>query len=320
MRKPKISIIVPCYNAEKYIEKCLDSIVNQTLQDIEVICINDGSTDNTLNILNNYKEKYDVVKVINQENKGVAATRSIGLKNATGDFVGWVDNDDFCNIDMYEKMYEKAIKENLDIVICNYNFYPDNNTKKEKWYKSYNGEAIDYKFIQHNTTLWNKIVRRELLEKLDISTLIKEIGEGCYSLVIINANKIGTIDECLYNYRVGHASLSANTKKVEWFEKTVSHQTKRLKYVKDNNYDPKWIEFYTYVYLYYVELLMIIGARNGRKDIYDANRKIIKDEKFISNKYGKYLKNSISLPKRIFFKFVAPNSYFLTKAISKIIL
>ena len=95
MKKPKISVIVPVYNAEKFLNQCIDSIVNQELKEIEIICVNDGSTDDSLNILKEYQKKYNNIKVIEQKNSGVIAARVNGLKTATGEYVAWVDSDDF---------------------------------------------------------------------------------------------------------------------------------------------------------------------------------------------------------------------------------
>ena len=105
----KVSIIVPAFNTEKYLPECLDSVVNQTLKDIEIICIDNCSTDNTLNILNEYAKKDSRIKVIaNKVNKGVANSRNLGLDSASGEYVGFVDSDDFIELDMFEKLYKVA--------------------------------------------------------------------------------------------------------------------------------------------------------------------------------------------------------------------
>lgn len=114
---PKVSIIIPVYNTEKYLDGCLDSVLNQTYNNLEIVCINDGSTDNSLKILENYKEKDKRVKVISQENKGIAQTRNIGLENITGDYVLFIDSDDFFS----KKLVELLVKDindykNVDIV------------------------------------------------------------------------------------------------------------------------------------------------------------------------------------------------------------
>lgn len=117
---PKISIIIPVYNAKDYLARCLDSAINQTLKDIEIICVNDASTDNSIDILNNYAKKYLNLKVIDcQNNGGESVARNIGLDNAKGEYIGFVDNDDVIDLDFYEKLYNKAIETNADIVKAN---------------------------------------------------------------------------------------------------------------------------------------------------------------------------------------------------------
>ena len=92
---PKVSVIIPCYNTEKYLKECLDSVINQTLKDIEIICINDGSTDNSLEILKEYAQKDERIKLIDRENKGVAKSRNEGIRKVTGQFVCFMDPDDY---------------------------------------------------------------------------------------------------------------------------------------------------------------------------------------------------------------------------------
>ena len=118
-----VSIIVPAYNAEQYIGQCMDSLVAQTLREIEIITINDGSTDKTGEILEKYAEKYENIKVYNQENKGLYKTREIGIGYAIGEYVGWVDADDFVKPTMYEELYNAAVQNNSELAYCNYEFY-----------------------------------------------------------------------------------------------------------------------------------------------------------------------------------------------------
>ena len=161
MRKIKVSICIPVYNADNYLIQCLESIVNQTFSDFEIICINDGSTDNSKEILENYKNNYNFIKVINQKNMGVIAARIRAYNEASGEYIAWVDADDFVEKNMYSKLYNTAKENNADIVYCNYNFYPHKVINKEKWFKKYDGK-IDYNFISKNTIQWNKIVKKEL--------------------------------------------------------------------------------------------------------------------------------------------------------------
>ncbi len=112
-----ISVIIPVYNASAYLKRCLDSVCNQTLLDIEIICVNDCSNDNSLEILNEYRNKYSNLKIIDCKfNGGESKARNIGLDHVTGEYIGFVDNDDEIDLDFYENLYNKAITTNADIV------------------------------------------------------------------------------------------------------------------------------------------------------------------------------------------------------------
>lgn len=163
---PKVSIIVPVYNVEKYLAKCLDSLVNQTMQDIEIIAVNDGSTDGSANILKEYEQKYDgKIKVLTKENGGLSDARNYGMPYATGDYIAFLDSDDYVEKDMYERLYNKAIEENSDIVECDFIWeYPDK-------IKVDTGEIYDNKkdmIIKARVVAWNKLIKRELIEKANV--------------------------------------------------------------------------------------------------------------------------------------------------------
>ena len=118
---PKVSVIIPVYNTEKYLEKCLESVCNQTLSDIEIICINDCSTDNSLEILNRYAAEDERIKIINfPENRGAAAARNAGIDVATGEYIGFVDSDDYPDLDFYEKLHNRAKETGADVAKGNY--------------------------------------------------------------------------------------------------------------------------------------------------------------------------------------------------------
>lgn len=146
---PKVSVIVPIWNVEKYLPKCLDSLVNQTLKDIEIICINDGSSDNCLNILKEYQAKDDRIVVIDQENRGQGNARNSGLKVAKGEYIMFCDSDDYYDINMCEKMYSAIVENDCDLAVCEVNFVLENDNPilrkidNSDWYKlKYNGFKI----------------------------------------------------------------------------------------------------------------------------------------------------------------------------------
>lgn len=203
----KVSIIVPIYNAEKYLNRCIDSILNQTLKDIEVILVNDGSRDKSLEIMQNYQKEYpNIIKLITIENSGAANARNVGITLAQGEYVGFVDSDDYVDINMYEKMYKKAKKENSEMVVSAYFIQKgDKKTSRQKGHlEQYNQNVLENPniFIYGVPYLWNKIFKKDLIETNDIKfgkLRIFEDLEFVYKLYI-KANKISKVDEELYYY------------------------------------------------------------------------------------------------------------------------
>ncbi|WP_455539137.1 glycosyltransferase family 2 protein [Terrisporobacter sp.] len=162
----KISIIVPIYNVEEYINECLDSLANQTLKEIEVIMINDGSTDKSPLIAKEYEKKYDNFKLISQENGGLGKARNVGVGHATGMYIAFVDSDDYVSLDAYEKLYNAAVKNNCDITTGNVRRFNSNEFKKSKIHKIAIKKNLENVNIEehleliYDSTAWNKIYKR----------------------------------------------------------------------------------------------------------------------------------------------------------------
>lgn len=131
MEKIDVSVIVPVYNAKNYIEQCLDSLGKQTLKNMEIIVLDDGSTDGSSELIDEISKRYANMRVLHQKNKGLFATRAIGLSLARGLYIGWVDADDFVDFEMYEKLWETAQNTDADCVICDYKFYPQKLNRKK---------------------------------------------------------------------------------------------------------------------------------------------------------------------------------------------
>ena len=124
----KVSVIIPAYNAEKYLEETLESIVNQTLDEYEIITINDGSTDSTLSILKRYESQYNNFKIIDKQNEGVSAARNDGLKSATGEYIFFYDADDIAELDALDALYSAAVTKKADLVIAGYDIFDNYKT------------------------------------------------------------------------------------------------------------------------------------------------------------------------------------------------
>ena len=206
---PKVSIIVPVYNVEKYIERCLNSLVNQTLKDIEIIIVNDGSADGSKGIIQKYLNKYKNIVYLEKENGGLSSARNYGIPYAKGEYIGFVDSDDYVELTMYEKMYNKAIEEKSDMVECDFIWeYP--NKKREDIGKIYSSkkEAI----VEARVVAWNKIIKKDIIEKTKITFpegLRYEDIEFFYKIVPY-LDKISFVKETLVHY-VQRESSIANT-------------------------------------------------------------------------------------------------------------
>ena len=170
----KVSIIVPVYNQEAYLKRCLDSLVAQTLEDIEIICVNDGSTDGSAQILEEYAKNDSRIKIVEQLNLGVSETRNTGLKNSEGEYIGFVDPDDFADKDFFEKLYNAAVENNCDIA-CG-SIIRENNKKhkilldfKERKIVTSPKEKYETTGVPAHCYVWNKIYKRELLINFGIT-------------------------------------------------------------------------------------------------------------------------------------------------------
>lgn len=204
----KISVIIPTYNREKYVKKCLDSILNQTLKDIEIIIVDDGSQDNTKEIVNSYKDKR--IKYIYKNNTGIGDTRNKGISLSKGEYISFVDIDDYIDELMLEKMYKKAKKDDLDIVICNY-IEINEKTKQEKKYNLLSFENTSLKKLPNiinktNLGPCNKIFKKELFNELLFPTNIKYEDMALVIKLYKKAKKIGKIDEYLSYFTIHEKS------------------------------------------------------------------------------------------------------------------
>ena len=160
---PKVSIIVPFYNVENYIEKCLETLVNQSLKDIEIILVNDGSKDRSAYVVNKFLKQYpEKIIYLEKENGGLSDARNFGIPHAKGEYIAFLDSDDYVEKDMYENMYELAKKEDSDMVECDFYWqYPDKLKKDEGVIYQGKKEMIE----KVRVVAWNKLIKREILEK-----------------------------------------------------------------------------------------------------------------------------------------------------------
>lgn len=240
---PKVSVIVPVYNVEKYLSKCIDSIINQTLSNIEIILVNDGSTDNSGKIIDEYAKKDSRIKVIHKKNGGQGSARNAGLDIAKGEYIGFVDSDDWIDSNMYEKLYINAKEKSLDISICGRKIWSESNVLKCKIDVKnefiYNLQKIlleyivDYLLYPYTVSTCNKIYKSKILKVNDIKfDNVENVGseDALFNIdVLLNVDKIASTSSTYYNgiermgsttrkYKVGCMKRTANL-----LEKVYSH-------------------------------------------------------------------------------------------------
>ncbi len=202
----KITVIIAAYNAEKYLKETMDSIVNQSLGDFEVIVINDGSTDNTLEILRGYEKRYAHVKVLDKENGGPSSARNMGLEHATGEYIYFFDSDDVLEEEALEALYERAELCCADLVIGKYDIFDKNGTTSvnnlNEIVMSDDIERYDRRLLW-TFSLCNKLFKRELIEKLSLRfEPISYSEDGVFTMTcIFNSEKIVGLDKIIFHYR-----------------------------------------------------------------------------------------------------------------------
>lgn len=224
MKKPLISIIVPIYNVSEFLPQCLDSLIKQSYQNIEIVAVNDGSTDNSLEILNRYAQKFPQIKIISQNNAGLSAARNTGINASKGEYLCFVDSDDWMDTDTCQKAIEAVQKNNVDIVCWNYvkeyrarsisvrciktdEFYNENNIKN--LYRRIVGpikeELAFPQYLDSLSTAWGKLYRSELIKKSSISFVsTKEIGteDLLFNIEVFSyIRRAYLMTDCLNHYR-----------------------------------------------------------------------------------------------------------------------
>lgn len=239
----KVSIIVPVYNVEKYLRKCLNSLINQTLKDIEIICINDGSTDKSLEILEEYKNRDSRIILLNQENSGQSIARNNGIKKATGEYLGFVDPDDWVDLDYYEKLYNAASTNDTDIAVGG--IIRVTGIKKKK-FLNFEKETItdntNLKFelcdVPEKSYVWNKIYKTEKLKEIGLEFEKGIFYEDCIFTpqALFYLGEIVTVPNIHYYYlRRGNSTVKQRSEKAN-ADSVYAHK-KANDFIKEHNID-----------------------------------------------------------------------------------
>ena len=323
MNECKLSIIVPVYGVEKYIDKCLNSLVKQSLKEIEIIVVNDGTKDNSQKIIDKYVKKYpDKIKSYIKENGGQGSARNYGLKKASGEYIGYVDSDDFVEKDMYKKLYNKAKENNYDIVVCgNYNVSEDYQNKNiDAFINNYNTDLENIFFGK--MAVWNKIYKRDILIKNKLEFKEKVCYEDlAFTLkAIMNSNTFAFIDEPLYDYLIREGS-TMNNSNVQRNLEILDAFNDILSYIQHNKKEEYFskIEFLAIDHIYISAIVRVLKAEADDKVKRETINKLIDymNKKFPNYKNNKYI-NTLSKNRKIIYKLINIKMYGLINLIFKV--
>ena len=299
----KVSIIIPAYNAEKYIKECIESIMHQTYENIQIIIVNDGSTDNTVKICESFNDKR--LNIISQANKGVSSARNAGKKEATGDYIIFIDADDTLDKNMIETLVYTLEYSNADISICGYKKIFSNNDsineKIEDEEKIYDNDEAIYAFLEgkyFGIGLWDKLIKREIIEKVDFEDG-RKINEDKFYLfnVLLHSKKVYVNNLGLYNYMQREQSVTKekfgekNLDIIYFSDKIKETIEKKYPKFKEINLE-NYIRDNIYVYR------NIVRNYNKNDNIYinaDDIREKLKKFKNNKNSYKKYNKIELLL-------------------------
>ena len=304
-----ISIIIPCYNIENYIEKCIESIENQTYKDIEIIAVDDCSKDGTIVKLKELQERYSNLQVYqNDKNRGAAYSRNFAMKKAKGEYIGFVDSDDYITDDYYEKLIETAEKEKADLVATDIEIVYENNSNAPILSRACLGEVTKFNLVNNGLAAspCNKIIKKELIEKYPF--LEGKINEDVASILpaIVKAKKVAYVQGIKYFYVQRNNSVQneeVTTKRLEMFD-SINTCFERIK-------DDKDFKKYQSAILYQQVLLLYMVIIPKQKD-YEKRQELLdifmeKQEKYnlYKNKHIKHFIKEQPKKERRFYKDMA---------------
>ncbi len=308
----KVSVIVPGYNAEACVKRCLDSLINQTLKDLEIIFIDDGSTDKTPSIVDEYALNYNNIKVLHVKNGGQSKARNLGMKEATGDFLAFLDSDDYVETTMYEKLYEKAISDDFDITVCDVNIiYPKKNVTISNGSKTDINNLEDLKkyliFSYSAGVVWNKLYKKQILEDIDFKENVWYEDVHFNFKLFPSLNKIGVVTEPLINYVQTEGSITYTYN--EKLYDIINNFNDLINYYKEHGLYQKFYSELEYSYIRYTYNTFIKRlAKCGSFSKFMEGVSFVKKE--VKTNFPKYRKNKfITSPRNI--KAIFNNVYYI---------
>ncbi|HFI0790199.1 TPA: glycosyltransferase family 2 protein [Streptococcus suis] len=273
-----ISVCVPVYNSSTYLKECIESIRNQTFKDLEIICVDDGSTDNSLEILKEFQKLDPRIQLIVQErNMGVGAARNRAIDLASGQYMSFIDSDDFIEPEMFEELYNKAFEKDAEIAICDVNLYSDGGRlNKRKWFTPIEGKATP-ETLYKNTQPTNKIASLNLIRREGFYFL-EGNSDGVYVDLMIAAKNITSVHKPFYNYRIRANSLSS-----EFRVKNILESVASCKLLLSNCKAYK--EYYEFKLIEALLQLQMVSIKEENYKTYNEARNDLLDLDFKKNTY-----------------------------------
>lgn len=245
---PEISVVVPVYNVERYLQRCIESIINQSFKNYEIILVNDGSTDNSLNICLQYKKAYTNVTVLNKKNGGLSEARNYGIKIAKAKYVCFVDSDDYLEKDYLKTLYQSVMDNNADVAMCEYYLTNEFGRKYKRCkfneprnYTRINGyQCLKYLYkdgYTPNVVAWNKIYKREIFNHLQYE--VGKYFEDEYMAVPLfwNINYVSLVRQPLYNYVQRSGSITNTSMNIKKVKDIMTFKKKRINFFKEKKCD-----------------------------------------------------------------------------------
>lgn len=286
----KVSIIVPIYNVQAYLRECLDSLINQTFDEYEIILINDGSTDNSSTIAEEYANNHKNIRLINTINGGLSSARNIGIKNASGEYLVFVDSDDYVSNDYVSTLYNSIIQNTSDITICSFERIKESGNQTEIIELD---ENINYSEIDILKNIlsgklecyaWNKIYKRELFLLNNIEYPVGRLYEDILTLIklTINSKRISFINKPLYKYRIREGSIT-NTRGIKQAKDFVYAIDSVNALIKSCGLESKVVEeLMNFNILYSLGVLDIleVNTNYSNKEFYNLYKQIFKNDYF----------------------------------------
>ena len=325
MKLPRLSIIVPVYNVEKYLKKCIDKILDSTYKDFELIIINDGTKDNSEQIIKEFLDKDEYknkTTYIAKENTGLSDTRNLGMSIAKGEYIAFVDSDDYIETNMYELMMNKASENDFDVVVSDVRLVYEDSDKEQVISSAYekdlfNKDEIKQTMLTYYPVVWNKIYKKSLLEGIEFSKGVWYEDMEFNLKIYPRINSIGVVKVPLYNYlqRVGSITYTYNDKLFD----IITNMDTVIKYYKKQGIYDEYKEELEYLYLRYAfatfpkRLAKCKDKKKYKEGINFALNKVNEQfSEYKKNKYfktmgikGKYIKN--------FNKFISKINYIVSK-------